>query len=195
MDQKRWNPFVALAILACFLTFEASAQFGGAFGGTRPGRGGAARGGETQGAPRESRNERPVVAPDVNSPEQIDYRLSLLQEDLKLVGEQNAVWHRFAGNAHAYVGDIARERSRGGGSPAVSAPPVGLQHIAAAVDGARNRLAALEEVESAAKALYLTLNPTQRMLADMRIPAIIAPRPVLNSASGPAGNLPDLGGN
>ena len=136
MDQKRWNPFVALAILACFLTFEASAQFGGAFGGTRPGRGGAARGGETQGAPRESRNERPVVAPDVNSPEQIDYRLSLLQEDLKLVGEQNAVWHRFAGNAHAYVGDIARERSRGGGSPAVSAPPVGLQHIAAAVDGA-----------------------------------------------------------
>jgi len=61
------------------------------------------------------------------------------------------------------------------------------------VDSARNRLAALEEVETAAKALYQALNPTQRALADMRIPTIIAPRPAVSAAFGSGSNLPDLG--
>ena len=178
---------------------DASAQFGGMggpFGGARGGRmdrGG--RGGESQGINRESRNERPVVTPDSNSFEQIDYRLSLLQEDIKLTAEQSAAWQSFASKARAYAGDLARERTRGAVAVPANLPPPanGLQHISQAVDGARNRLAALEEVETSAKALYQTLTPSQKTLADLRIPAIIAPRPAISGGIGAGSNLPDLG--
>ena len=183
-----------IVLTLAVLVPDASAQLGGmggAFGGAR---GGRTRGGDSQTGNRENRNERPAVALEANSYEQIDYRLSVLQEDLKLTAEQSAAWQSFAGKARAYVSDLAREASRGTVSISANTPQAsGLQHIGLAVDIARNRLAALEEVETSAKALYQILVPAQKTLVDMRIPAIIAPRPAGGGVNAGGGNLPDLG--
>ena len=56
--------------------------------------------------------------------------------------------------------------------------PLAVQHVGHAVDRARNQLTALAAVEAATKALFQRLNSTQKSIADMRIPTIVAPRPV-----------------
>ena len=110
--------------------------------------------------------------------------------------EQNAAWQSFADKTRAYAGDLARERARGmRTSYANPATTNGLQHLGQAVDAAQNRLAALQEVESAARVLYQAFSPEQKVLADMRIPTIIAPRPVGPPAGGTGANLPDMESN
>lgn len=48
-----------------------------------------------------------------------------------------------------------------------------LQQLDRAVDVARNRLTALEDIASAAKTLYGSLTPQQKSLADSRFTTII----------------------
>ena len=194
---KRFQLALPLAILfsATLVISDAEAQsggIGGIFGGGRSGR--SSRGSDGQGSNRESRNERTVAMPDSNSYELIEYRLSLFQEDLKLKPEQNDAWQSFANKTRAYAGDLARERAKAMRTATGAATPAGaLQHIAEAVDAAQNRVTALQDVESSAKVLYQTLTPEQKVLADMRIPTIVAPRPASPAGGGTGNNLPDLG--
>jgi hypothetical protein len=114
--------------------------------------------------------------------------------DLKLTPEQNSAWQEFASKVRAYASDMARERARNLTAAAANATPDNaLQHIGKAVDAARNRLTALEDIESAAKALHLTLTPEQKVLADLRIPTIVAPRPMGMIGNGMGNRLPDPG--
>lgn len=160
----------------------AQAQFGGATGGVFGGRG-MPRGDRSMGGGERSADRGPArdsFQPDPASYEMIDYRLSLLEDDLKLTPPQQSLWRAFAEKSLAYASDLARERTRAlraQQAPGVSAA-IGLQHVAQAVDAARNRLTALEEVEGTARALYATLTPEQRTLADRRLPTFIAPVPV-----------------
>lgn len=171
----------------------AQAQFGGGTGGVFGGRGmprGAAPGGAGERGPG-----RDSFQPDPASYEMIDYRLSLLEDDLKLAVPQQPLWRAFADKALAYASDLARERTRilrAQQSPGV-APAAGLQHLAQAVDAARNRLTALEEVEATARALYAALSPEQKTLADRRLPTFIAPVPVTQARDRGDG-LPGLAG-
>jgi hypothetical protein len=48
-----------------------------------------------------------------------------------------------------------------------------MQQMNRAVDRARNRLTALEDVSAAAKVLYEILGPEQKMLVDARFPTIV----------------------
>lgn len=186
-------------ILSCVLALpillamaSADAQWGGGMGGggmrgfrgDRPNR--------AESATRESRNERPMV--DAESYEQIDYRLSMLETDLKLTPGQGPAWRAFAESVRGYAGDLARERSRNQqlASQAL-AQPNGLQHISHAVDAAGNRMTALESIEAATKVLYQGLGPEQKMLADSRIPGFIAPQPSFVGRNAPSSSLPDLG--
>ena len=193
---KSYSPALRLAVLftAAVLISNASAQSGGGgsiFGG---GRSGGGRGGDAQGGGRASRNERPVTPPDSHSYEQIEYRLSLLQEDLKLRNEQNDVWQSFANKTRSYLGDLARERALAMQTTYANMEQMnGLKHIGQTVDAAQNRLTALQDVESSAKALYETLTAEQKTLADMRIPTIIAPRQTGPGGNSTGSNLPDLG--
>jgi hypothetical protein len=197
MNIRLWTVVGAAITCGALLVADAAAQFGGGLGGgmgsSRAGRGG--RTGDAATGARESRNERPLPAPDPSSYEQIDYRLSLLQEDLKLSAAQYATWQGFTEKVRAYAMDLARERQRATAAPATSAAqPLGLQAVGQAVDAARNRLTALEDVEMSAKALYPLLNPDQKTLVDMRLPAIVAGRAGgLPPTPGGAANLPDLG--
>lgn len=151
----------------------ASAQFGGSGAGNRQ-RGGANDRNRPD-TPNNVRNERPAEA----TYEQIEYRLTLLEESLKLAPEQKADWQNFAIKARAYAADIAREHAQNAAPTTLSAmQPSALQHVGHAVDATRNHLTALEDVESATKTLFQSLNPTQKAIADMRIPTIVAPRPV-----------------
>jgi hypothetical protein len=196
MKQHRLIALFAVLFSALLVISDASAQFGGGggvFGGSRSG-GKSGRGSDSQGSGSGSRNERQVTSPDSNSYDQIDYRLSLLQEDLKLKTEQNDAWQLFASKTRAYAGDLARERARlMQTSYANTAQTNALQHIGQSVDAAQNRLTALQDVESSAKVLYQTLTPEQKNLADMRIPTIIAPRPTAPGGNNAGSNLPDLG--
>lgn len=162
---------VTLAIAALPVS-QAFAQVGGGFGGGFGGRSHGNRNGEP-GGERKPNADKAQEAPDPNSYEQINYRLSLIQEDIKPEPGQLDAWLGFASKVRAYAADVAREKSQ---SSASSLQAVGLQHIGQVMDTARNRLTALEDVESAAKRLYPILKPEQKVLLDMRIPTVVAPR-------------------
>ncbi len=175
------QPLAAL-VLALFTLAAADsrAQFGnrGKMEGARPGN-------RDQG-----QSVRPQQ-PDYDAYEQIDYRLSLLEEDLRLLPRQRVPWDAFAGKVRAFASDVARARTR---AIAVSASAgAGIRYIEHATDAARNRVTALEDIAIAAKALYASLDPGQISLADMRMPTIVAPQPRSGPPSNTVNNPPDSG--
>ena len=102
-----------LAVIGLSAT-DALAQFS-VFGGRggRPGGGvGGARGIEPPLQGSGSRNERRITAPEADSYEQIEYRLSTLHDELKLTPAQDMAWQSFATKTRAWAADIARERAR-----------------------------------------------------------------------------------
>jgi hypothetical protein len=109
--------------------------------------------------------------------DQLEYRLSTLQVDLRLAAEQAPLWQAFADRVLALEGDLARERNRTTPvhASALSAPGGGIKPIAAAVDKVRNRLTALEDIEAASKALYQALNAEQKTMADVRMGEFLTP--------------------
>jgi hypothetical protein len=183
---------IAIALLAFALgAADGHAQFRGSQGGIFGGSRGASRDHQRDG--QESRNSRrPQV--DDDSYEQVEYRLSLLEEDLHPQAEQRATWERFAATVHAYASDLARARARATMHPADAANGgSGIRAIEQAADAARNRATALDDIAAAAKALYAMLTPDQKTLCDQRIGTIVAPPTHSLAGAGSGTNLPDLG--
>ena len=114
---------------------------------------------------------------------------------LKLSPAQAGPWQGFAVRVRALAEDVSRERGRSMvlTPGADTGPALGLGHIGQALDAARNRLTALEDVEIAAKALYQTFTPEQKAEAEQRLPSIIAPRAVPAAGSVAGNNVPDMG--
>ena len=159
---------LASVLLAAMLLAmqESMAQFGGGFPGGASTGGGMRGGRGSQGSiPRDQ--QRPAM--QENIADQVEYRMDLLQEDLKLRPEQYNPWVAYADKVKALAADIARERGRT--VPMTSGNA--LQQIDQIVNAARNRLTALEDVASVAKVLYDSLAPEQKLLADSRIAMII----------------------
>jgi len=138
------------------------------------------------------RGERFAGAADIS--ELIEFRLQSLQEDLRLSPGQERVWEPYADRVRALAADIVRERSRARTGEQQTAP----QQVDHALDVARNRLTALEDIAVSAKALYAALLPEQRLLADSRFATIVpviagtsqasaAPDPMSRSRPGPDG--------
>jgi len=105
-----------------------------------------------------------------NSVDQLALILAELREDLKLTADQQAAWDAYARNAEALASDVARERDR---TKEVMQMKV-LQRLDHAVDVARNRLTAVEDIAAAAKKLYAGLTPEQQSRADPRLATAIA---------------------
>ncbi|HKA40925.1 MAG TPA: Spy/CpxP family protein refolding chaperone [Burkholderiales bacterium] len=160
-------------VVFCFLAVgtlaaqDVMAQFGsGPPEGGMPG--GGIRGQRMQrGEP--PRTQRPATEEDMEN--MIDYRLSLLQEDLKLSADQEGVWRSYSDKVHFLLSDITRERRRLQSGMSMNA----LQQVDHAVDVARNRLTAWEDVAVAAKTLYQQLTPPQRAMVDARFSSIFTP--------------------
>lgn len=153
---------VLIGIFAVSTALYSAAQFGGGFpsGGMRGSRNRSDNSGREQRAPVQN-----------NSPEQVEDRLGMLEEDLHLTADQRSAWQAYAGKVNALVADIGRERDRG---PLGNAQISALQQIDRAVDTARNRLTALEDIAAAAKTLYGNLTPQQKSVADPRLATIVS---------------------
>ena len=94
----------------------------------------------------------------------VQYRLDLLEEDLRLRPEQGAVWGAYRSRVLKLAEDMQRaSRTTLGGDLTA---PKRLDRLA---DVARDRLTAIEDIVDAGKALYAALTPEQKVLADRRM--------------------------
>lgn len=155
---RRGTRATLIAFGLLFAASEAAAQLGGGIpgGGRRGGMRGSSGASEKRPAQQETR---------------VDLFQATLEElriDLKLDAAQQAAWNTYAGRLAELLADVARERSRA--QPGVSATPEAApQQLDKLVMSAQNRATALEDIASAAKALYVTLSPEQKAIADGRL--------------------------
>jgi len=114
-----------------------------------------------------------------NSVDQLALILAELQEDLKLTADQQAAWDAYARNVEALASDVARERDR---TKEVMQMKV-LQRLDHAVDVARNRFTAVEDIAAAAKKALRGAHSEQQSMADPRLATAIAAAAASGSAN------------
>ena len=94
----------------------------------------------------------------------VQYRLDLLEEDLRLAPEQRNAWNTYRDRVLRLAEDAQRSaRTALGGELAA---PQRLDRLA---DVARDRLTAMEDIVDAGKQLYAVLTPGQKIVADRRM--------------------------
>jgi hypothetical protein len=157
---RHTRPIIVCLFAAVIMSaaLDVLAQFPG-------GGGGRSRGGRPSGDMQ--RGERPA-GPDAIT-DLIEFRLQSFQEDLKLSPNQQKLWDPYADKVRAVTGDIVRERERSSTGLQLTVP----QQMDHALDVARNRLTALEDVAVSANALYEGLTRDQKLLADSRFATIV----------------------
>jgi hypothetical protein len=158
-------------VFALGVCADAMAQFGGGFpgGSGMPGGGGmrGGRGGGDRGAAREQ--QKPAAIPAESRIDLLEQTIEELRVDLKLLPAQMPAWEAYTGKLRALAGDISRSRSQMPVGPETNV----LQRLDRSVDAARNRLAAMEEVSDAARALFAALAPEQKTAADPRLATLV----------------------
>jgi hypothetical protein len=167
MVKSTWILLITVGFIMAIGEPNAFAQFGGrGMGGIFGGPSRAPRGNTQNGTST-------VPRPTPDSYEQAEHRLALMEMDLRLTAEQREPWRTFADKVRAYASDLSREHARAGIPPSDSTPISGLQHIDLITDGARIRLNELEDIRTTASALYATLSPDQKKIADARMVTLI----------------------
>ena len=102
----------------------------------------------------------------------IDRQQVLLREaaaELKLTPRQRVLWERYQERVGALMADQLRAESPS--ARRLSAP----QQIDSRVATVRHRLAAIEEVQDTATAVYESLDAEQQKIADLRLAATVPP--------------------
>jgi hypothetical protein len=100
---------------------------------------------------------------NANLPELVNIRMSQLEEDLQITAAQMPLWKTY----RTRVMDMLEDTKRG---PRISASETTApKRFDALADMARNRLTAVEDIAEAGKALYASLTPTQKEIADRRL--------------------------
>jgi LTXXQ motif family protein len=188
-----------LVLVAIFPIKETYAQWGGSQGSGIPGTTGMRRGaGRNASNPDSSsattNSHLTMLAPDSHllTYEQIETRLSQLEEALKLKPEQTKAWSNFAMKVRLYASDVAKERVRLN-SDNTSNNLDGIKYLSQASDDAKSRYTTLKEIEETAKPLYKTLTAEQKPIFDSKVPTFIASTPKRLGSNQPNYNLPDLG--
>ena len=171
--------FQAMCCVAAFAAAtDALAQFGGSGG-----MGGGRQRGRGQQPQQEQR--QPVSTPETGV-NMLEQTIEELRIDLKLQPLQVPAWEAYVNKARLLASDIMRDRAMTTAVTQTSA----LKLIDRSVDAARNRLAALEEVADAAKALYVLLTPEQQAVADPRLAAVVPGRAGTYQPAPPRGGAP-----
>jgi len=183
MKPYLWVLAAFVFISSFLLVPDVYAQFGGG-GGMGGGMGGGGRPPGDRGkgcdtVERANVDKGPMGnQPPPMSREQLQYQLQTLQTDLRLAPEQATLWQPFAERVLALESDLTRQRVR-----SISASDMeqkgqaadSIKQVARAVDTARNHLTALEDIEASSRALYQTLEPGQKTMANARLGALLAP--------------------
>jgi hypothetical protein len=185
---------IALALLATIFPInESYAQWSGTQGSGMPGmRRGANRNTSNQDSSSNPQNSQ-IVAPGANllTYEQIETRLTQLEDGLKITSEQSKAWGNFAIKVRLYASDVAKERARLNAESNTTVD--GLKYLSQASEEAKTRYTSLKEVDEAARPLYKLLSVEQKSTFDNKIVAFIATTPKRMGTSQPSYNLPDLG--
>ena len=150
--KKRQALKVLIAVGAALAPLRSFAQFGG---GRKSGGKSGATGGDGAPGGRSGAGREPTPM--------LELTLHEFQEDLKLRPDQKPLFEAYAEKIRDLAADVARERRQ---------PPAKLgllQRIDHNVDSMRNRLAGVEEIADAARALLAKLSPEQQGLADPRL--------------------------
>jgi hypothetical protein len=177
--------------VALMLAFAVSAQTPGGPGPKAGGKGG----GGSFTRPGDDRVAGPNMA------ELVTMRIGQLEEDLNLRPDQLGAWKVYRDRVMQMLDDQRRAMRTATAyfATETSAP----KRLDALADVARNRLTAVEDIVDAGKALYASLTPEQRTLADRRLALPLAtlsgadtgadalPRAVQRS---PGGEPPAAGG-
>ena len=167
VNEFRWTKVVVLAVTAFMMTGIAWGQMpGGGAGGAGGGRGPSRGGDNSSIIPRMQMNQNQ----DSNAPTSIlagvQYRLEVLEEDLRLRPEQRAAWNAFRERVLGLAEDSQRTARTAMAGDAIA--PKRLDRLA---DIARDRLTAIEDIVDAGKNLYAILTPAQQDVADRRLAA------------------------
>lgn len=153
---------IATALLGSLLIHDASAMGGGGMGGEPPGgRQGGRQGGKRQGEDGEKQRS-PSQSPFAG----VARSLETAERELKLTPAQYPLWQRY----QRRIEDLLDDQMR---APLASDAAGGIAAITRKVDVVRNRLAAMEQIESAARALHAALTPEQQKSADALLPATV----------------------
>ncbi len=102
-------------------------------------------------------------AAGANLAELVNIRLSQLEEDLNLTPSQLAPWNAYRDRVIRMLDDTRR------GNRLMATETTAPKRLDGLNDVARNRLAAVEDIVDAGKALYATLTPEQQAIADRRL--------------------------
>ena len=182
MIEFRTSTCIAIFVAALMTTGLAWGQVQGGAGSSR----GAAPG--SRGGVDTSHLPPPKADQDVNVPmtllSAVQYRLELLEEDLRLRPEQRGAWLAYRERVLKLAEDTQRAaRTALAGDMAA---PKRLDRLA---DVARDRLTAIEDIVDAGKNLYATLTPGQQSVADRRmaVPVMALAGVEPNSAAARAG--------
>ena len=111
-------------------------------------------------APPKGDDARTVNA---NLPELVNIRLSQLEEDLQFTAGQLPLWKRYRERIMDMLEDLKR------GARVSASETTAPKRFDALADMARNRLTAVEDIADAGKALYASLTPAQKEIADRRL--------------------------
>lgn len=147
---------ITTTLLGSLLIHDASAMGGGMGGGEPPG--GRQRGERREAGEAMTPSQSPFAA--------IAEALERTERELKLTPAQLPHWTRYQRRIEALLDDQMRP-------PSASDSAAGLAAISRKVDVVRNRLAAMEQIEGAARALHAALSPEQKALADTLLPATV----------------------
>jgi hypothetical protein len=163
-----------MALLVGFvMATAASAQYPGGRGG--PGGPTGGRGaGERAGEPPAGMRSAPSAAMPLNLGAFVQVQLDQLEDELKPTPAQSAAWIAYAERVGKFANDIVRsqfEARAARTAPATATAPEQLGQIA---DGMRNRLKAVDEIVALGTALYATLTPEQKAVADLRLSQTVA---------------------
>jgi len=158
MVASRVTAWVAAGVLAAG---SASAQMTGT---PARGGGGGAGGPDTSHVPRpKSQNPQEATVP-ITLQSSVQYRLELLEEDLRIRPEQQKAWLNYRDRVLKLAED-AQRTARTALVGDMSAP----QRLDRMGDIARDRLTAIEDIVDAGKQLYAVLTPGQQGVADRRL--------------------------
>jgi len=130
--------------------------------------GGGRRGGMKGGGDAQGRATGPTGASAIA--DQLDAQLEDVRQQLHLQKEQEPAWSAYAERVDALMADQFGRRTP---PPAAAENENALRQIDRKVDVVRNRLAAMEDVADAAKALYAKLTPEQQAIADRVLPPTV----------------------
>jgi len=180
---------MVLALLAAItMATTAWAQYPGGAGGTGgPGGAGGTRGGMGGGRggppPDAMRGGPPVDAP-LSPGAIVQVQLDQLEDDLKLVPAQIGAWRAYTDKVQKLADDTTRIRFEA--RTAAPGPSSAIQQLDEIDAQMRSRKAAVDEIVDLGKALYATLTPEQKSIADRRLSPVVS---LLTTGVAPAGTL------